>query len=157
MKKLKKLFIFVLCVMSLFLVTGCGSKTAITSDTFKSKVEEMGYTVTDAKSQFESYDYIKEAYVAVDANNSYSVEFYVLSDADYASSFFETNKSKFTTYEGNSKSHVSVDLNNYQKYSVETEANLKYIVRIDNTVFYSETSSSNKDKINTIAKELGYN
>ena len=61
----------------LLLFTGC-SKTAATSDTFKSLAEENGMVTVDAKSQFAAYDYILEAVIAAPEDNTYQIEFYVL-------------------------------------------------------------------------------
>ena len=153
MKKLKKLFIFVLCVLSLFLVTGCSKREALSADTFKSTIEGDGFRVNDALGQFDQYDYVKTAYVAVDSTNSYSIEFYVLSDSSYGKSFFENNKKIFDESDG---TKVEVNLLNYEKFSVENSSSYKYLARIDNTVVYVDTDVKNKDSVSSVIEKLGY-
>ena len=51
MKRVKQLLMGLMCFVVLFTLTGCGNKTAITSDDFKSKMESSGYTVQEATNQ----------------------------------------------------------------------------------------------------------
>ena len=80
MKRVKQLLMGLMCFVVLFTLTGCGNKTAITSDDFKSKMESSGYTVQEATNQMSDYDYIKQVYIAISSDSTYQIEFYELSD-----------------------------------------------------------------------------
>ncbi len=156
MKKIKKIFIFVLCIMSLFLVTGCEKKEAVSSDTFKSTAEELGYTVRDTLGQYDSFSYVKAAYFAVDNNSSIGVEFIELEDDNNAKNFYEANKANVENYIEDSSANVSIDLVNYQKIAVESDSYYKVIIRVGKTILYSDTSKDNKDEVKELVEKLGY-
>lgn len=154
MKK-KGLLFSALLLAFIVLFTGCSKKKAITGDTFKSKAEANGYTVTDVHEQYASYGYIKEAYVA-SSNDGYQIEFYVLNDSDYAKSMFETNKAIIENANGNNKMKTEVNLSNYSKYSVTTSTTYGYLSRIDNTLIYVNTSKDNKSNVSKFIKQIKY-
>ena len=83
-------------------------KPSIDAQTFKTTMEEKGYQLADAKSQFSEYDYIEKVYLAADSKFSYQIEFYQLVDNDYANQFYITNMTKFE----NSKSSSSYLMEN---------------------------------------------
>ena len=115
------LFFTALCFVMLILLTGCKNKKAITVETFKSKAESNGFTVTDVISQYQSYSYVNQAQVARN-NDGWQVEFYVLSDESYAKSMFNTNKNTFENISGNNKIKTESSLGNYSKFSVSTDS-----------------------------------
>ena len=154
MKK-KGLLFGALFLAFIFLFTGCSKKTAITSSDFKSKAEAEGYTVTDVISQYSSYEYVKEAYVA-SSSDGYQIEFYVLSDKDMAKSMFETNKAIIENANGNNKMKTEVNLSNYNKYSISTSTTYGYLCRIDNTLVYVNTNKDYKDKVKDFIKKIKY-
>ena len=154
MKK-KGLLFSALLFAFLILFTGCSKKKAITSDEFKSKAEAEGYTVTDVQSQYASYGYINQAFVASSADG-YQIEFYVLSDKDYAKSMFETNKSIIENVNGNNKVKTEVNLSNYSKFAITTSTKYGYLSRIDNTLIYVNTTKENKNKVSSFIKKLKY-
>lgn len=153
---LKKIVGIVFCLFILFMVTGCSSKSPITTSEFKSKMEVHGYVVSDKKSEMLDYDYIDEVYVANSSDSTHFIEFYVLSDDRYATSFFEIKKSEFEKFEGSASSQVTVDLNDYTKYEVTVNNQYKLVSKIDNTVLYFDIPSSSKKIVKDIVKELGY-
>ena len=67
-------------------------RTSMTADEFKTFMQEKGFTVSDATSQYSKYDYIKQIYIAVSNNAPYQIEFYELSDNKYARMFYNKNK-----------------------------------------------------------------
>ena len=139
MKKVKRLLMGVLCFVVLFTLTGCGNKTSITSEDFKSKMESKGYTVQDATSQMSEYDYINQVYIAISSDSTYQIEFYELSDSDYASSFFNNNKKTFE-----------------DSKSLTTNGKFKVVSRIDNTVIYLNVDDDYKSSVKDVLKDLGY-
>lgn len=156
MRKVKCFMMGVLCFVVLFTLTGCGNKTSITSDDFKNKMESNGYTVQDATNQMASYDYIKKVYIAISNDSTYQIEFYELSDSDYATNFFNNNKSIFEDSKSSVSTETSVNLGNHNKYSLTANDKFKVVSRIDNTVVYLDVDENYKSSVKDILDDLGY-
>ena len=151
----KKGIVFgVLCFLMLFLVTGCGKKTVITTSEFISKAEKAGYQTTDITAQYSSYEYVKEATIA--KNDNYQVEFYVIDGEDKAKGMFDTNKADFENSKGSSSSYSTVNLANYSTYALTSSGKYKYIARVDSTLLYIDVDEKYKDDVKKFVKELGY-
>lgn len=71
MRKFKGLMLGILCFFLLIAVTGCGNKTALSSEDFKTKMEDKGFMVQDATTQMEQYSYINKVYLAISSDSSY--------------------------------------------------------------------------------------
>lgn len=153
---LKKLIMGVLCITMMFMLTGCGNKTAITSSDFKDKMENKGYVVQDATNQFSEYNYINQVYIALNSDSACQIEFYELSNIDSAINFFNNNKTLFENSKTSGAVEASVDVGNNSKYTLETNGQYKVVSRIDNTVVYLNVSHDYKSEVKDILKELGY-
>ncbi len=147
--------IFGIILVSVF-VNLTKEKTPMTASSFKNSMEQKGYIVSDANSQISEYDYIKQVYVAVDSDYSYKIEFYELSDENYAMNFYNTNKSIFESSKGNASAETSAGLKNYSKYTLSSNGKYMVVSRIDNTVVYLNVDDSYKDTVNNLLNELGY-
>lgn len=156
MKNFKKLLLGVFLLAIVFITSGCGNKTALTAENFKSKVEAKGYTVQDATSQFSSNSEISKVYIAIASDSSYQIEFYVLDSTDNAVSFYNNNKSIFEQSKSNGSGETNSEIGNHSKYTLKTNGTYKVISRIDNTVVYLNVNSTYKKNIDKILKELGY-
>lgn len=152
----KKFGIVLICFIMLFMITGCGNKTAITASDFKTKMESKGYILQDVISQFSDYNYFNQAYVALSFDSAYQIEFYELSDTDSAISFFNTNKDIFEKSKSSGSSETSVSIGNNEKYTLTTNSKFKVLSRIDNTVIYLDVSEDYKSQVKDILKDLGY-
>lgn len=155
MKKLKGLLLCLVCLICVISLTGCDKKVAISSETFIEKTNAKGYTLYDVTEQFAD-SYVAKAYVAIDKNEEYQIEFYVIDTEVNAKEFFEYNKELFESDKPSKNVTTSVNLNNHSKYTLETDETYKTISRIDNTVLYSNADISFKTIINDLVKELGY-
>ncbi|MBE5820792.1 MAG: hypothetical protein E7310_08360 [Clostridiales bacterium] len=131
-------------------------KESMTASEFKTLMEGKGFVVSDATSQFSQYDYVEQVYVAAPSDYSYKIEFYELSDVEYATMFYNNNKSIFESSKGNASGETSVSMKNYSKYSLSTGGKFKVVSRIDNTVVYLNVDSNNKDTVKDLLDELGY-
>lgn len=131
-------------------------KEALTAQDFNSLMEENGYSIVNVKEQFAEYDYISEAYLAIDKNRNYQIEFYIIASPDIAAQFFESNKAIFESSKGNVSSQSDVSAGNYSKYTLSSEGQYKYICRIENTVIYADTDEGYKQEVKEITKKLGY-
>lgn len=163
MGKAKKIIIGTAIILLIAIVIGIGviqllnrEKEAITASEFVSSIQSRGYITQDIKSQFEEYDYIKEAYIASTRDYSYQLEFYELLDENYATMFYNTNKSIFESYKDNSSVETNLDGKNYSKYTLKVNEQYMLLSKIDNTVIYLKVDSENKNSINKLLKEIGY-
>lgn len=152
--KSKKIILGVLCLLMVFVLTGCG-KTAISTSDFKSKADNNGYTTKDVTSQFQSTGIVKEATLAM-SNEGYQVEFYVLSSKDNATSMFNTNKTTFETYKSGATSEGSTNLGDTQTYSLTTSSKYMYLCKVDTTLLFVNVDVKYKDKVKSFVKDLGY-
>lgn len=153
--KSKKIIVGILCVLFLFVLTGCGKKNAITADDFKSLAKKNNYTVYDISNQYTRYPHIKSAIVARSSLN-YQVEFYVLINDEYASSMFDSNKSIFENSKGNSSTYSSTSVGNYSTYSLTSNGYYMYLSRIDNTLLYLKVNDIYKKNVKNLVDDLGY-
>lgn len=146
----------IIAILGVVFVNLNKEKTSITASSFKNFMEQKGYIVSDANSQFSEYDYVKQVYVATNGNYSYKIEFYELSDENYAMSFYNNNKSIFESSKGSASAETSASLKNYSKYTLSSNGKYMVVSRIDNTVVYLNVDDSYKDTVKDLLKELGY-
>lgn len=151
----KKIMGVILCLFILVFLNGCGNKVVITTDTFTKVCDENGFETTNVIEQYKSYDQIREATVARNADGL-QIEFYVIDSADNASSMFETNKTKFEANKGSVSSNTSVSMGNYENYAQTSNGQYMYVSRVDNTLIYMTVDENYKDIMKEIVKQLGY-
>ena len=131
-------------------------KVSITASDFKNSMEQKGYIITDANSQFSQYDYVKQVYVASSGDYSFQIEFYELSDENYAIDFYNNNTSRFEESKGDASSKTSVSWKNYSKYTLSSNGKYMVVSRINNTAIYIDVDDKYKDTVKDILNELGY-
>ena len=131
-------------------------KPSIDAQTFKTTMEEKGYQLADAKSQFSEYDYIEKVYLAADSKFSYQIEFYQLVDNDNANQFYITNMTKFENSKSSSSIETTVNGKNYSKYTLLSNGKYMVISVINNTAIYVNVDESHKEEVDNILNELGY-
>ena len=140
----------------IFINNNAKKQSTVTADEFKSFMEEKGYIVMDSTSQFADYENIVKVNIAANEDYSCKIEFYELSDDDYAKSFYNSNKYVFQTAKTDSDEETNVDLENSSKYIVSSDSRYKVVSRINNTIIYLNVDSSNKETVENILNELGY-
>lgn len=156
MKKIKSLIMLFTCLIMLFTITGCGNKKAINSEEFINKVESMGYKTMDATDQMSQYDYIEKVTLAINEDETYQIEFYELSDSNYATSFFNNNKQIFEETKDTTSAYTSVNIGNHAKYTLSTDGKYKVVSRIDNTVIYLNVNNEYASDVKEVLESLGY-
>ena len=139
----------------LLILTGCGNKTAIDTNKFKSIVENHNLVTSSALAQFSEYNYVKEATIAQSSDN-WQIEFYVLDSVENAISMFNTNKAKFENSKGSVNSESSVSLGNNSSYTLNSNGYYMHICRVDNTMIYAKVSDNNSKAAKDLITELGY-
>ena len=131
-------------------------KDAISATTFHSSMQGKGYTVVDATSQFSSYPYVEQVYIAAPSDYSYQIEFYTLSDESYAISMYNNNKSNFEASKGNSSVGSNVSINNYAKFTLQSNGKYQVVSRIDNTLIYLNVDEAYKWEADKILADFDY-
>jgi len=153
--KVKKYLLGFVCVLMVVLCTGCFKKKAITTENFKSIVEEKGYATVDVTEQYASYGNVSEATVA-ESPDGFKIEFYVLEDGNAADGMYKINKSNFVEYEEGASTHSDVNMINYSSYSLTNDETYLYLCQVDNTFLYVRVNSMYKSSAKSIIKDLGY-
>ena len=156
MKKLKGLLFAFICFICLFVTTGCGNKTAISSEDFKVTMDGKGYKIIDATSQFAEADYVKQVYVALSSDSKYQIEFYEFDTDDNGLEFYKTNSKEFEKNEEVGAIKTSGSLNNYSKFTLSDSNKYQVVSRIGNTAVYVDVDAKYKDDVNALLDELGY-
>lgn len=156
---MKKAIVVILIIV--LLIAGCSfvlfkSKTAITSNEFKSKMEEKGYTVIDYTYQFEEYSFVKKVYAAVDGNMTYQIEFFEFEDENRAMNAFKENKSTFEEAKTGTSSNSEVNGTNHSKYTQNSGGKYSVVSRIANTLLYANVNDADSLAVKSVMEELGY-
>lgn len=154
--KAKKYLITIICILSLFIITGCGKKEALVTKDFNKICEDNDLIITDAKDQFEDVSYVKDASIA-SSIAGWQIEFFTFEDEEHAKDMFDKNKKDFEeSKDGKIVTEKNINVENYSTYSLTTSSNYMYISRVDNTVIYLKVSESNKKDVEKIIKQLKY-
>ena len=133
------------------------NKESISANDFKNIMEDKDFEIVDVMDQFEEYDeYIKKAYIALEEDYDYQIEFYKLDEEDDAISFYKTNKEKFEASKGSSSVETKVSMGNNSKYTLKTNDEYKVVSRIEDTVIYVDVDEKYEDEVKEILKEIGY-
>ena len=132
-------------------------KVPMSAEGFASTMTQKGYIVQSSKQQFAAYDYVEKSYISAPQDLSYKVEFYELTNEEYAKAFYENNKAIFE----DSKSGIvtsSLNLNgkNYSKYTLSSGGKYKVVSRVANTVIFLNVDDNHKDSVNKLLDEFGY-
>lgn len=159
MKKLKTLIITTLCLVAVFALVGCGcsmSKTAISADDFKNKVETQGYIVhddTDHQKQLTNVpDAISKVYVGQNATLN-KIEFWQLSEDKYANSMYNNN---LPTYDSNIGIKTNVSVGNSDKFTIKKDGKYTVLERVGNTFVLAQASDTDEDALDKTLESLGY-
>lgn len=154
--KMKKIIIVLICILSIFQVTGCAKKEAISADNFDKIAEENSLIITDAKDQFPDNPELEDARIA-SSIAGWQIEFFIFDDEEHAKNVYTKNKNDFDTNKDKDKSAFNeTNTSNYSSYTLNSNGNYMHICRINNTVLYLNVPESNKDEVKKIVKELGY-
>jgi len=156
MKKIVSLILAVITLCSVFCLAGCGEKTSITAEEFKTMMEAEGYTVVDATSQFAEYDHIVKVYLALSADQSHQIEFYETTSKETAQGMYNNNKATFEQSATGNYAQSNVSIANYGKYQLTVSGTYKVVSYINNTMIYINASSDCKDAIGAMLDKLGY-
>lgn len=132
------------------------SKNPITASEFKTTMEEEDFIIKDVTTQFSNYSYVNKAYLAISEDYTYQIEFYDLSNSDYAKNFYDNNVEVFKKETGSGSTYSYVNFDKYSRYSQEANNKYQVISRIENTAVYVNVNSKYKDDVKDILDDIGY-
>lgn len=150
----KKVLLLLICLLTLFTLTGCAKKKVITTNEFKTIAENYGYT-TEKPQQNNDYDNINETIIA-SKPSGIEVKFYILKSSSDAETMFNDNKKFFKTLKGNSVTESSITISNYLSYSLTSNNKFMYLCKVENTLLYVDVEETYKSEVKDFIKALGY-
>lgn len=154
--KTKKILLGIICILSLFLLTGCVKKTSITTKQFKKIAEEHNLKTTDILNQYEEYNnIIKDATLAI-KNDEWQIEFYIITNATEAKEMFKNNVNQLESLAKSTTMKTKVNMLNYNTFSQTTMDKYSYVSRVENTLLYLDVKAEKKDEVMAIVEALGY-
>ena len=143
-------------IVGVVIVTKNLNKEPISASNFKSIMEDKDFEIHDAIEQFEEYGYVKKAYVALEEDYEYKIEFYKLDEEENAIRMYNKNKEIFEESKGSSSVETKVSMGNNSKYTLKTKDEYKVVSRIEDTVIYADVDEKYEDEVKEILKEMGY-
>ncbi len=152
-----KLISFLLCITLLVCVlTGCGSKTPITTEAFEQTMTAAGFTVIDVTESTETNGLATRVIVAMNESDGYQIEFWELVDEETGEGVFYNNKSNLDEEHSSKTLSTTVTAGNYNYFAFTADGNFHLVARIANTMLYCEADKAYKDDIVDLVKQLGY-
>lgn len=142
-----------LCLVTALVLCSCGSKTALTKETFISNATSYGLETEDAGQSASEIISGTLAYKSDGSSILWQAEFYALDSQEHAVAMFENNKTKF---ENGSGTTASISGGNYSTYEKTGDGKFKYLCRVDSTLLYIDINETYKDDAKAFIKQLGY-
>ena len=130
-------------------------KEALSPEKFATAAEDFGYTVITDADKEQLPDEFTDGIIALDKEDDYQIDFFVLKDSDYATRYFDLMAREFESLRGNG-SKSTTNAPNYQKCTVKTGGSYMCVVRIDNTLLCIDAPKKCADEIKEFIKKIGY-
>ena len=148
-----EIILVIVAIVSMFKSLGLGN-SEINSSIFMSTLQTYGYNVQNVTSSYSDNSYIYEAYTA--SSNGKRVEYILLSDESYATSFFERLKNTINQNAGSiTYGNENINIGNYKRYSVTSDAKTNIIVQKGNILLFAEGTHYDQIELNKIFTDLG--
>ena len=128
---IKKIIILFLVVI----ICGCG-KYHLTNDDFISIAAFEGYIVEENMQGYESYQYIKKIYYAINREDAYYVQYFEMIDAEYAKKFFEINKVELENIVSDNTYVKRINRSTYSLYHLENDEDYMLVLQCEDKVIY---------------------
>lgn len=135
------------------IICGC-TKYSLDRNTFIDTAKFNGYLISDTRSGYEKYDYIKSIYYAINQEEAYYIQYIELETDEYAKSFFEINKIELEKVVDSNTYVKRKNKNNYNLYHVENDSEYGLVIRCDNKIVYVSAPIEYINEIEEFLKEL---
>lgn len=149
---MKKILVLFTMIFSLFIITGCVSKSVLTDNELTNKLRQNGYEVNDISNEIEDSN-IKSVKNA-NYKNKYQIEYYIFISDEICKKAYDNNSNNFKQnikFKGKEKKS-----SNYSRYDQQTNDNYNVIARKGNTLIYVSVNVDYKSNIKKTLKKLGY-
>lgn len=147
---MKKLFKFIICILLIITLSGCGNKEALSKDTFYNELSNLGFSVVDVTEQMEDEN-IKTLYTA--NNGKYQFEFYIFDKKENALTAYKSNRDYLKQKNGKEK---EIEKENYNKFTSTIDNEYSVVVRNDNTLIFASINKEFKNDIEKVLSKIGY-
>lgn len=131
-------------------------KKVYTVEEYTQLLNNYKYKVVDKTTDYSTNSTVKTYLQAKDKESTYQVDFFIMNDEKSATNYYKNVKKELTREANGLKSNEKSYKTGFEKYTVEANGNYSVIIRSKNTIIYSNTKSTNKEKINTLIRILQY-
>lgn len=132
------------------------NKEPLSAKAFQEKMEYKDFETENIINEFQDDDSIKKAYIALEEDYEYKIEFYKLDEEEDAISFYNLRRESAKDSEDKILLTKEKSMGNNSKYTLETKDKYKVVSRIENTVIYADVDLKYEDEVKEILKEMGY-
>ena len=154
MKKIKYLFVGVICL----LLVGCGasdeSKNVGSLSDFESIASNNNFVIEDNMSNYIDVNYITEAKIAT--LDDVIVEMIVYTDIDSTKKVQDGQIDSFRKIKNTGVTEHKDEGKNYYKFWMVSNGYYVVSSRVDNTLIFCKTMLKNKEKIEAILDSMNY-
>lgn len=158
--KTKNIAISIMCILMLFVLTGCVHKKPISIDEFKTKTTSLDYTIVSLENNNGSipskYQKLAQESVAARSTKGYRIEFYVFEDRYASLKCFNEVKTKLDTNTSKLTQKTRNNIGNFSSFAITINGYYTYVGRVENTLIYVKTKTTNKNEVKKLMSELGY-
>ena len=162
---MKKSLVITLVIIGVVLVSIIGlvimgalsvskARESLTAKEFENIMLSKDFKIIDAKDQFPNTPHLEEALIAL--NDNYQIEFYVLTNSEYADTMFINNQYNLEANKGDVSSYSTINFANGAKYTLSTNGKFSVITKIDNTLVYLNVDNEHKEDVKLILDEINY-
>lgn len=149
---MKKIALYIICIILLFGLTGCSNKKGVNSEDFKNIMSGEQFYINEVENV--SGNTIKKEIYA--SNEKFQVEYYTYKTTKYASRAFKLYKKQIENYKNkNSKESEKKD-DNYNYYSLESEDGFFIVAKSNDTLVYSHVNIKYKNDLKKTIKKINY-
>ena len=161
MKNKSTIKIVLLVVLGLLLITvilfiKTLHKKVYTVEEYTQLLNGYKYKVVDKTTDYSNDSTVKTYLQAKDKEGTYQVDFLIMNNEKSAANYYNNVKKELTREANGIKSNEKSSKTGFEKYIIEANGNYSVIIRSKNTIIYSNTKSTNKEKINTLIRILQY-
>lgn len=161
-KTFKPAKLVIMLILIIFIISGLSfinynrSKPSISAETFVETMKNKNFSITDLADKYSDYGYVEHAYIAINSDFTYQIEFYSLSDIAKGKEFYKEKKAELKSSRRKGESKKGNDYRYYGKFILSSDDQYKQLYRINDTVVYIDTRTKYKDEVLNVLAELGY-
>jgi len=144
--------ILIIVVVSL-ITTGCGIKSAISTEDFKEHFAALGYTTSDSEEAlYESKSYV----VASKSDVPYKIEYYEFEEEVDAKKIYKKYKDSIADYLTTSSENLETNGALFTKFVATSDNEYIIISRVKNTLIFLAGTVGYQEEIDTLLEDINY-